>query len=849
LCGFLALATVASDGLQAFHQTVGGWMTTRGVLDPSHVPLLFPSDFQRADRWILCDSPTLHSLLRTAERPSPDSSIVNHAGGVASPPLSAQRPHSAGASPDAQHFRNLNLDEPLAPIAGDERARNDLSKIGSRSRELHKRSLSGSEHLSLHRGQEVHKSALFPKSALMGEFDRGASTPRQHNKVLYDPDTSSNRAHGSTRGTEVTSSAAAPNTFSHVPAGRMRHDHRTHLFDRQKVKHDSASTSNPQPASLWRQQGSKQANDNTGAEPTDYLSSGIFLQPETHPITEEQLVNEVRAIYAGLVMVEKKCMEIDKQQSNNSEKLTEPQWQALIALHRTLLHEHHDFFLASNHPAASSVLKRLAGKYSMPARMWRYGIHSFLELLRKRLPGSLDHMLTFIYMAYAMMTLLLESVPAFEETWIECLGDLARYRMAVEENDMRDREVWSGVARYWYTKAADKSPDIGRIQHHLAVLARPNTLQQLFYYSKSLVSIQPFTNAQDSILLLFGPLLDPLKPTNKLYPRVLTVYVTAHAVLFTRGEITAYMAHAEEFTSHIDGHISRVGALFREQGVYVASAAIAAIFGFGQADAVIPRLFDQKIVQQWSLSETLKSSERVWANPQLEQIAITRRDRPATPGVRFKDNEQVVSYASHLGFSTFKLILERQGDKNVLPSVHVFLAFIWSFALIPQSMMYIQADIPWTSIAAFLTTLIRPETEISKIESEQFPVFETGSSKQLPEDFLIRGLAWSQLYYPKKFFLEISDDEERSIELPSVVIPRTHRCLWLGVRIARVRAYHHFSYRHNTDQVFSSNAGSPTILKATLFLPRRSHASWRAWAQVITLAASCLLSPVTWMPR
>jgi hypothetical protein len=83
-------------------------------------------------------------------------------------------------------------------------------------------------------------------------------------------------------------------------------------------------------------------------------------------------------------------------------------------------------------------------------------------------------MLAFVYLAYSMMALLMESVPSFE-TWIECVGDLARYRMATEEADLRDREVWSGVARMWYNKAADKSPNVGRIQHHLAVLARPNS--------------------------------------------------------------------------------------------------------------------------------------------------------------------------------------------------------------------------------------------------------------------------------------------------------------------------------------------------------------------------------------
>lgn len=119
--------------------------------------------------------------------------------------------------------------------------------------------------------------------------------------------------------------------------------------------------------------------------------SAILKQPETRPISQEQLVAEVKGIYAGLVMVEAKCIEVDNKQASLAQsdpagqpKLNNEQWQALIALHRTLLHEHHDFFLASQHPSASPALRRLASKYAMPARMWRHGIHSFLELLRHR---------------------------------------------------------------------------------------------------------------------------------------------------------------------------------------------------------------------------------------------------------------------------------------------------------------------------------------------------------------------------------------------------------------------------------------------------------------------------------
>ncbi|KAL7950979.1 hypothetical protein V8C42DRAFT_135170 [Trichoderma barbatum] len=223
------------------------------------------------------------------------------------------------------------------------------------------------------------------------------------------------------------------------------------------------------------------------------------------PLQSKQKFSSVqnKGIYAGLVMVETKCIEVDNAQnmSNNNKylKLDDARIQdteliftpntngtkrpALTALHNTLLHEHHDFFPASQHPAASPALRRLASKYAMPAPMWRHGIHSFLELLRQSLPESVEHMLAFINAAYDMMALLYETVPAFEDTWIECLGDLGRYRMAIEDDDIRDREVWTGVSRRWYHKAPHIFHTAGRLYHHLAILARPNAVQQLFYYN------------------------------------------------------------------------------------------------------------------------------------------------------------------------------------------------------------------------------------------------------------------------------------------------------------------------------------------------------------------------------
>jgi len=534
---------------------------------------------------------------------------------------------------------------------------------------------------------------------------------------------------------------------------------------------------------------------------TERMTSLQLPQLETHPLTEEQLVNEVRGIYAGLVMVEKKCIEIDKQQAESKNKLSDHQWQALISLHRTLLHEHHDFFLASQHPSASPVLKKLAEKYAMPARMWRYGIHSFLELLRHRLPDSLEHTLTFLYLAYSMMTLLLESVPAFEDTWIECLGDLARYRMAVEESDLRDRETWAGVARYWYHQAADKSPNVGRIQHHLAVLARPDMLQQLFYYTKSLVSLHPFPSAGESIQFLFHPLLNGPKPYNQ--PVVASAFVAAHGNLFSQGPLSDLKVLVNEYLLHLDKYVGRLGNSFKLHGVYMASCNLAAISQYGVADAVVPAEFKE---QQQDGSMTASDS---WTS-------VDKVDAIEAEFCEFQDSQsqRTVYYGAHLAFKTLSAFLDHIGNKNVFPAVHAYLAFIWCMALNNTSIKHIEVAVPWSKLATFLNAMLRSNTDLRVLERTEFPVAD--DRKCFPEDFLLRGQVWSQGYFPADHFKGAwAEDEGRTIEVPSLSMARMYRCLWLGVRLAMVGLFFFFllslSLPPSLNQKVDSNGYSSTV--------------------------------------
>ena len=355
-------------------------------------------------------------------------------------------------------------------------------------------------------------------------------------------------------------------------------------------------------------------------EDTDDLpiNTSIIKQPESRPISQSQLATEVKGIYSGLVMVEGKCVGVVSAQSqaaqqaapseqHQSGKSQVEQSPALIALHRTLLHEHHDFFLASQHPSAGKTIKELATKYSMPARMWKHGIHNFLELLRHQLPESLDYMLAFIYLAYQMMALLFETVPSFEDTWIECLGDLARYRMAIEDEDIRDREVWTCVAKFWYMRAADKNCEIGRLLReylsnptpssqlsqtfidHLGILARSNPLAQLSLYCRSLTAKQPFISSRESIMTLFDPALARLSKPNAVRPLSNDMYfVIVHACTFgvkvTPGLLDRAMS---TYLSGLDAQIAQLNTRWRESGAFVASCLIASTLKYGCTDSNI----------------------------------------------------------------------------------------------------------------------------------------------------------------------------------------------------------------------------------------------------------------------
>lgn len=213
-------------------------------------------------------------------------------------------------------------------------------------------------------------------------------------------------------------------------------------------------------------------------------------------------------------------------------------------------------------PNIPAGLHSLPQRYNIPTRLWQVAFHQLLERMRHAVVSSpppigddpdeanvLDHLIEFIQFAYTHYSQLFEdpAVSVFRAAWIEQLGDLARYRMAVaglasrvhaaqeatgdlsadalqgcegtgdgraagprarpadaasigqaalNDWDLEEQETWREMAREWYALGLAESPGTGRLQHHLALLSKGDELPALYHYTKRCVP-SAFTRPMD----------------------------------------------------------------------------------------------------------------------------------------------------------------------------------------------------------------------------------------------------------------------------------------------------------------------------------------------------------------
>jgi hypothetical protein len=326
--------------------------------------------------------------------------------------------------------------------------------------------------------------------------------------------------------------------------------------------------------------------------------------------------------------------------------------------------------------------------------------------------------------------------------------------MAIEDDNIRDREVWTGVSRHWYQRASDRAPTTGRLYHHLAILARPDAIQQIFYYVKSLCVAIPFVSARDSILTLLDPVLNG--QNNRLVAFDQS-FVLMHAILFTKKQSDKFPAVRTSYVGLLDNHIMRMSRKWLDAGVYVSIGISCALLEYGVETSYLLSLVKQS-------SGTEESTDAKELEPSQE-----------------------FHYSVSMATRTDRIVYARLGDNNVLPHIYCNLVFIYWLAPHSRTWDAYLSQYPWQELVKHLNYLLDSFKRRDRMLADAFPVDAAGESKPLPEEWNLRGSMFAEDFFPPDHFSnDKRDDEEKYLQAASMMEDRKEKILWISHKIARL---------------------------------------------------------------
>ncbi|KAK4051322.1 hypothetical protein OIV83_002806 [Microbotryomycetes sp. JL201] len=359
----------------------------------------------------------------------------------------------------------------------------------------------------------------------------------------------------------------------------------------------------------------------------------------------------------------------------SSKRFDDEYWAKLALQHKELADLHYSFMQMALDPQLPASMQALPQKYNIPSRLWQTAFHQLLERMRYAIvsprsshtppetspPASiLEHLIEFIQYGYGHYSQLFEdpTVAAFRAAWIEQLGDLARYRMAVaglsarisaaqrqkeadaqrldvqnglalledadgssrpadqasigvaalNDWDVEEQDSWRTIARDWYSQGITENPGSGRLHHHLALLSKGDELRCMYHFAKSLTTSHPYASARESILPLFEEENQARRTRSEVSKSELFVHL--HGMLFTKIALDNFEEVAARFMEKLkeeglllartDGAwsktISGVQAPFDEGAwMMLAVVNIAALMQYGAEDGVLRPFFDKDL--------------------------------------------------------------------------------------------------------------------------------------------------------------------------------------------------------------------------------------------------------------
>ncbi|KAL9630553.1 MAG: hypothetical protein Q9164_006355 [Protoblastenia rupestris] len=404
-------------------------------------------------------------------------------------------------------------------------------------------------------------------------------------------------------------------------------------------------------------------------------------------------------------------------------RISDATWLRHLASHQSLLEDYEELLSTFSHLVGESSLDKDLMESTIPSRLWHHGIRQFIEVLRKRLPQSTHLMSAYISIADRAMLNLHRIFGG--SIWRECLGDLASYRLVID--DERSPR-WRKAAISWYTEASDIKPYCGRLCHHLAKVSKGESLERLCLFLKSLTCVEPFEKARETMLhTIVREVKDPCSHFAALvFKAHCTICQYPGRSLDDCWEAVKQLPY-DDMDDYFgdDSHTQKLKA----NAAYIAVSNIAVVQAYGS---------------------------------------------------------QISTIGEYLAYSTLRVAIagkhwQSNRLKSLLPLVHVMVVFIWTRATHDKDAVI------WAALCKYLNHLASHfGIHVAEIFQHDFPV--AGHNRPLQEDFLLRGLSYTVDYFPTSWFRNVGVNiNQRYIESPSTDAVRAERVLWVCYRITLVR--------------------------------------------------------------
>ncbi|QRW01731.1 Est1 DNA/RNA-binding domain protein [Ceratobasidium sp. AG-Ba] len=498
--------------------------------------------------------------------------------------------------------------------------------------------------------------------------------------------------------------------------------------------------------------------------------------------------------------------------------IVEPQsgediWLRKVKDHKDLVEANHALLRMSFTPSVPLTIQAIPIKYNIPARLWSNGFYRLLEALRHasaKSPAAFEHLNDYIYYAYGFYSCLFEEdfLEKFRPAWIEALGDLARYRMAVAthlasvpvpaqptpqpsatlavpeptmaldpsptpsigpqaaaEFDLEDeRDIWRSRARAWYALGLKDAPGTGKLHHHLGLLCRDDPgceLRAAYHFVKSMIASHPFDTARESIQPLFSS--DAQRARMRAAEAgPVAQFVLILGLLFTRVQLDDFDTVLARFVERLE--IEGVSAVREPEWIMIAVCCVGAVLEFGRPDGVIKSRggLAARGSKPSTGSAALNKDRDVEMEDAAEDAEDLSRPMEALSTSAPATNDELPHHftlAVRLFCAVLRFTLRQPKIRTTLPYgpqynpfLTIALTFLATLVRTPAVQSAVERHVPWAQLAAFASHIVKRRAAGAEVSAGAKGRLVSNVTAPLPEDWCVRGTEWVRRIHPHGFW-------------------------------------------------------------------------------------------------